>query len=363
MSTPSRLHDMKKILSIIVPSYNMETLLEKDLQSLVITNRPERLEVIVVNDGSKDNTLSIARGFEQRYPNTFTVIDKQNGNYGSCINAGLKAANGKYIKILDADDSVDTKTFEAFVDCLETIDADVIVNDYQKVYTGGKREDFEYAFQAGNTVNIADIYSEESFSTLLLPALTYRTSILKDMDYHQTEGISYTDMEWCYAPMTQMTTLYYFKRPVYMYLMGREGQTMDPEIFRKRIPQLFQCMHSLLGALDGLNVAPWAKRFTDEQLTKFSLNMYRYHLIMHQKEPRELLSGYDSALKAKNPKVYASCAADDYRKKIPYKYVEEWRSDRHQYIPFSVRAKENLYDFLGTIHYYILKTFNPNLKR
>lgn len=354
---------MKKILSIIVPSYNMEALLEKDLQSLVIANRPERLDVIVVNDGSKDNTLAIARDFEQRYPETFSVIDKKNGNYGSCINAGLKAATGKYVKILDADDSVDTEAFEVLVDCLENIDADVVVNDYQKVYIGGKHEDFEYAFPAGKTVNIADIFSEESFSTLLLPALTYRTSVLRDMGYYQTEGISYTDMEWCFAPMTQMSTLYYFKRPVYMYLMGREGQTMSPEVFRKRIPQLFRCMHSLLGALDGLNVAPWAKRFAAEQLTKFSLNMYRYHLVEHQKESRELLSGYDAALREKNPEVYASCGDDDYRKKIPYKYVDEWRSGRHQYIPFSVRAKENLYDFLGTIHYYILKAFNSDLKR
>ena len=354
---------MKKILSIIVPSYNMEALLEKDLQSLVITKRPERLEVIVVNDGSKDNTLSIARDFEHHYPDIFIIIDKKNGNYGSCINDGLKAASGKYIKILDADDFVDTEAFEALVDCLEAVDADVVVNDYQKVYIGGKHKDFSYTFPAGKTVNIADIYSEDSFSTLLLPALTYRTSILKDMGYRQTEGISYTDMEWCYAPMTQMSTLYYFNRSVYMYLMGREGQTMDPEIFRKRLPQLFQCLHTLLDSLDGLTLEPWAKRFANEQLTKQSLGMYRYHLIEHQKESRELLAKFDAALENKNPKIHAFCGADDYRKRIPYKYVDEWRSGRHEYIPLSVRTKEKIFDLLGTAHYYILKTFNPNLKR
>lgn len=340
----------------------MEALLEKDLKSLVI-GRPERLEVIVVNDGSRDNTLSIARSFEQRYPEVFVTIDKENGNYGSCINAGLKVATGKYVRILDADDYVETKAFEALVDCLENIEADVVVNDYKKVYIGGKREDFEYSFPVGKTENIADIYCEESFSTLLLPALTYRTFILKKMGYRQTEGISYTDVEWCYAPMTQMSTLYYFNRPVYMYRMGLEGQTMNPEVFRKRLPQHFQCMHSLLGALDSLTVAPWAKRFANEQLAKHALGLYGYHLIAHPEVSRELLIHFDSALKCKNPEVYAVCGEEDYRKKIPYKYVAEWRSGRHEFIPRRIRFKGFVYNTLGTIHYHVLKAFNPNLKR
>lgn len=212
-------------------------------------------------------------------------------------------------------------------------------------------------------MNISDIYSEEPFSTLLLPALTYRTSILKNMGYRQTEGISYTDMEWCYAPITQMSTLYYFNRPVYKYLMGREGQTMDPDIYRKRLPQLFQCMHSLLLALSDLSLAPWAKRFADEQLAKHSLSIYRYHLIEHQGEPRDLLTTYDAALKENNPEVYKICGTTEYRKKIPYKFINEWRSGRHVRIPASVRAKKALYDALGAVHYYILKAFNPHLKR
>lgn len=354
---------MNKILSIVVPSYNMEALLKDDLQSLVIAERPERLEVIVVNDGSKDNTLAIARDFERRYPTIFSVIDKINGNYGSCINAGLHVATGKYIKILDADDSVETEAFEAFVDCIERIDADVIVNDYQKVYIGGKRENFTYSFPTSKTMNIVDIYSEEMFTSLLLPALTYRTSILKEMGYRQTEGISYTDMEWCYAPMTQMSTLYYFNRPVYKYLMGREGQTMDPEVYRKRLPQLFQCMHSLLNTFSELPLAPWAKRYADEQLAKHSLAMYRYHLIEHPSESRDLLRTFDVALKEKKPEVYDVCGAAEYRKKIPYNFVREWRIGRHERIPVFVRVEESLYDALGTIHYYILKVFKPDLKR
>lgn len=350
-------------MSIIVPSYNMEDYLTKGLESILGISDPSVLDVIVVNDGSKDNTLKIAHSFELQYSGILTVIDKENGNYGSCINAALKKARGKYVRVLDADDYVDTVAFEAFVDILGAIDADVIINDYQKVYISGKKKDFTYSFPAGKTMVIADMYDEVSFSTLLLPALTYRLEILIKMGYHQTEGISYTDIEWCYSPMTQMSTLFYFNRPIYMYVMGREGQTMDPVVYRKRISQLFQCLHSLMNSLDTLALPPWAKRFTNEQLYKHSIMIYRFYLVDNPKESRGLLADFDAALKENNKEVYELCGRCEYRKKIPYHFVDEWRSGRHNYIPKVIRFKETVYDVLGSIHYYMLKIFNPDLKR
>lgn len=354
---------MDKILSVIVPSYNMEPFLEKGLQSLIIGKGLPAIEIIVVNDGSTDRTLSIAMDFREKYPDNVTVIDKKNGNYGSCVNAGLAVAVGKYVRILDADDYVDTEAFEALVDCLENTDADVIVCDYRKIYSGRKQEDFTFSFPAQRTVKIEDIYSEKSFSTILLPALTYRLSILKKMNYRQTEGISYTDTEWCYSPMTQMSTLYYFNKPVYMYVMGREGQTMDPAIFRSRIPQLLHCMYSLMSSLDNLVLSPWANRFAVEQLVKHCIGIYRFFLIEHPEMSRQPLREFDSALKLKKNDVYEICGNAEYRKKIPYRFIEEWRSGRSEIIPVPVRCKEIVFDFLGTIHYYILRIFNPDLKR
>ena len=92
---------MDKILSIIVPSYNMEAFLDRSLSSLIVgTPLMERLEVLVVNDGSKDRTSEIAHGYESRIPGTFRVIDKANGHYGSCVNAALAVAEGTYVKVL-----------------------------------------------------------------------------------------------------------------------------------------------------------------------------------------------------------------------------------------------------------------------
>ena len=94
-----------KLLSIIIPTYNMAELLPRCLDSLVTAQGADAtLEAVVVNDGSKDNSLAVAQDYQKRYPNIITVIDKPNGNYGSTINAALPVAKGKYVKVLDSDD-------------------------------------------------------------------------------------------------------------------------------------------------------------------------------------------------------------------------------------------------------------------
>ena len=94
-------------VSVAVITYNMQDYLNRCLDSLVIEpSLMEQLEVLVVNDGSKDSSSAIAHEYEAKFPCTFRVIDKENGNYGSCVNRGLAEAQGKYIKVLDADYSV-----------------------------------------------------------------------------------------------------------------------------------------------------------------------------------------------------------------------------------------------------------------
>ena len=119
------------ILSVIVPSYNMEAYLPKCLGSLIVAPElMERLEVLVVNDGSKDRASEIAHEFASKWPQTFKVIDKENGHYGSCINAALPVFTGKYVRLLDADDAADTSGFATYLRRLEMLDADLVLTDY-----------------------------------------------------------------------------------------------------------------------------------------------------------------------------------------------------------------------------------------
>ena len=106
---------MEKLLTLIIPTYNMEKYLRTCLGSLIIGEWQELLEVLVINDGSKDSSSAIAHEYANKHPESFHVIDKENGNYGSCVNRGLKEATGKYVKVLDADDSFDTANFENYL--------------------------------------------------------------------------------------------------------------------------------------------------------------------------------------------------------------------------------------------------------
>lgn len=117
---------MEKLITIIIPTYNMERYLAKCLDTLVISDENMGLlEVLVVNDGSKDASGRIAHWYEGKYPATFRVIDKENGNYGSCVNKGLQEAKGKYVKVLDADATFAREEFNGYVDFLKETDADL----------------------------------------------------------------------------------------------------------------------------------------------------------------------------------------------------------------------------------------------
>ena len=117
---------MQKLLSIVVPTYNMEKYLPRCLDSLLLSeDEMSKMEVLVINDGSRDSSLQIAQEYENLYPQTFRVIDKENGNYVSCVNRGLQEASGKYIKILDADDSFSNEVFDDFISYLKQEDVDL----------------------------------------------------------------------------------------------------------------------------------------------------------------------------------------------------------------------------------------------
>lgn len=129
---------MEKILTVVIPTYNMQDYLRRCLDSLIVSDGlMQQLEVLVINDGSKDNSSAIGHEYQEKYPNTFRVVDKENGNYGSCINRALKEATGKYIKVLDADDYFSTDNFSSYLCFLQKHDVDLVLNDFVYIKPDG----------------------------------------------------------------------------------------------------------------------------------------------------------------------------------------------------------------------------------
>ncbi len=229
---------MEKILTIIIPSYNMEHYLDSCCKSLLVSETIlNKIEVIIVNDGSKDNTSSIAHKYQNEYKNTFVVIDKQNGNYGSCINIGLKNAHGKYIKVLDADDTFKTENFEEYITLLEKNDVDLILSDFIGVDPDGNALfNISYPFEK-EIIQSIEVFPDNIVDSFAMHAIAYKTENLKRIAYFQSEGISYTDQEWIFTPMITVKNFIYYNKPLYLYLIGRAGQTMSTEALKKNAGQ------------------------------------------------------------------------------------------------------------------------------
>lgn len=136
---------MKKQLTIAIPSYNMEEYLDQCIGSMVNISEAglKSLEVICVNDGSKDHTSEIAHRYAYKYPDTVRVIDKANGHYGSCVNAALKEATGRYFRTVDADDWVDSEALEILLRELSKIESDCVLTNFN-VNRDGEIEKIEY---------------------------------------------------------------------------------------------------------------------------------------------------------------------------------------------------------------------------
>ena len=233
-----------KLLSIIIPAYNMEAYLSQCVESILRTPSLAAVEIIIVNDGSKDRTLRIAHQYADRYAETVRVIDKPNGNYGSTINAALPLANGKYVKILDADDCFDGARVAEFIAFLRKMEGvDMVVTPFVEV--GRRREHrVEYniygkkVYEYGKSYDADKIFADGAIRFFAMHGVCYRTELLRKMNYRQSEGISYTDQEWVFYPLFRVKTISFADIPLYRYNVAREGQTMDEKVQMRSLAQL-----------------------------------------------------------------------------------------------------------------------------
>ncbi len=230
---------MEKLLTIVIPAYNMEKYLHRCLDSIIVESVMDKVQVLIVNDGSKDRTSEIAHEYENKYPHYIKVIDKKNGNYGSCMNVGLSQAKGKYFRSLDADDWFDTKNYAKFVEELENTDADMLVGDRYEYYEETK-EIKHVGFSTDTILFNKDLpmtnknCNFEAFYTLsMVWGITYKTCILRDSGLKWDEGVFYTDNEFDFWPLKLVKTIRFIPLPVYVYLKGREGQSIDLKIQKR----------------------------------------------------------------------------------------------------------------------------------
>lgn len=351
---------MEKTLTIVIPTYNMEKYLDKCLSSLIIDDKNllSLVEVLIINDGSKDRSSEIAHEYEKKYSGIFRVIDKENGNYGSCVNRGLLEAKGKYIKVLDADDYFDTESFSKYIDLARTLDVDAIFNDADIVDSKGRITGHFKTHVHRNSYF-------KFFDYTIFPQMhmvAYRTENLRRINYNQTEGISYTDQEWVFEPITTIKRAYYCKLSLYKYLVGREGQTMDPQIQDKYLSQIFDVLISLIMTFEKYTnsnsiVYFWMKR----KLIRDLEYHYKYIIIDNKDYKNNILVSFDKRLKTLNPRIFCDMNAIFIDRIFHYPYIKIWRRYREldknamilklYYITCRIHGYVTLLRIIEKVHY------------
>ncbi len=279
---------MSKILSVCIPSYNMEAYLGRCLDSLLVQDVLDQIEVIVVNDGSKDATLAIANSYKERFPQSVVVIDKPNGHYGSCVNASLKVATGKYFRIVDADDWVDSQSLVTLVRKLEILDVDSVVTRFTFVYPDNGTRIWSIDAPFDKVLDLNQFMVPDSAAHM--HCLTFSLDLIKRIGYTQTEGICYTDSQYVYFLLSCARSIYFMDMSLYQYFSGREGQSMDTSVLIKNNGHYLILIKSLENwhkkdlpfNNNEPNLYAFVIKFT---LTSYALPHYLfYHKYNHEKE-------------------------------------------------------------------------------
>lgn len=235
---------MKKILSVSVAAYNLESMIRQCLDSFIRPEILEKVEVLVTDDGSKDQTREIVAEYEKKYPGSFKLIVQKNAGPGSTVNSGLAHATGKYFRMVDGDDWVNTNEMEAYLTYLEEHDTDMVCTSYCCVdhETGEKRLEM-----LKTDIMDREIQFEQVAKDLFLAMhnVTYKTSILKENSIRSDNGF-YTDLEYLLFPTPYIHTVAFLSQTIYMYRVSLSTQSMSIKSLQKNVQMHRNVLEHLL---------------------------------------------------------------------------------------------------------------------
>lgn len=229
-----------KLLTVTVPCYNSQDYMERCITSLVAGGN--RVEVIVVDDGSSDQTGAIADRYAEAYPEIVRVIHQENGGHGAGINAGLQMATGTYFKVVDSDDCV-SDDFCRFLDRLEACEGlggvDLFVTNYYYTHTDGVGD---RSISYGNALPEGKIFGWGRTGRFLVHQMltihscTFRTEVMRRCGTELPRKVFYEDNLMVCRTLPFVQRMYYMNTDLYRYTIGREGQSVQDDVCRRRYP-------------------------------------------------------------------------------------------------------------------------------
>ncbi|WP_413526702.1 glycosyltransferase family 2 protein [Marinilactibacillus psychrotolerans] len=244
-----------KLLTVVVPCYNSADYMKVAIESLLINDN--RIELIIVNDGSSDQTKEIAEEYERKYPEIIKTIHQENGGHGEAVNTGLRHASGLYFKVVDSDDWVDT---HAYINLLNTIEemvtsgqtVDLFINNFVYEKEGARTKRI---MKYNNVLPVEKVFSWEEISIFkkgqyfMMHSMVYRTAIIRESGLKLPKKTFYVDNLFVYVPLSFVETMYYMDVDLYRYYIGREDQSVNEQVMISRIDQQIKVNKLLIDAV------------------------------------------------------------------------------------------------------------------
>ncbi len=294
----------EKVLTVIVPMYNVERYIQQCLESFLVPEVMEDLEILVIDDGGQDHSADIARSYEERYPEIYRVIHKENGGHGSTINRGIEEAGGKYFRVVDGDDWVNREGLIHFVRHLEETEADMVLSNYHWVdHTSGRQRAEVEEICPGIPYEVTCAFEDVAERIFMkMHAITYKTSVIRGQPERLDEHCFYVDTEYMLFPLPYVKSVSAVRDFVYQYRINLPGQSMSAEKLQKQCSHHERVLDRLLQFYQQHKEDP-CKGVLEKTLARIATSQYKIYLMLSGNHKGAMM-GLERRLKEDFPKVY-----------------------------------------------------------
>ena len=275
-----------KLLSVAVPCYNSQEYMKNCIDSLL--EGQDLVEIIIVDDGSKDNTAAIADEYAAKYPDIVKAVHQENGGHGEAVNTGLRNATGLYFKVVDSDDWVNKEAYLAILDKLREITGgpqtlDMMISNFVYEKQGAKRKKvmrYKSYMPENKIFTWKEMGRMPVGKYILMHSVIYRTGLLRDCGLELPKHTFYVDNLFVYQPLPHVQTMYYMDVNFYRYFIGREDQSVHEDVMIRRIDQQLFVNRIMIDTIAGAkniekNIRRYMLRYLDIIMAVSSIMLLR----------------------------------------------------------------------------------------
>ena len=245
-----------KLITFTVPCYNSAAYMDHCIETLLTAG--EDAEIILVDDGSKDDTGKIADAYAEKYPTIVRVIHQENGGHGEGVNQGIRNATGVYFKVVDSDDWLDTDALQKVLTELrahlgDAQPLDLMMANYVYEHVADNTQnivDYKGILPEGRVFHWNEIGKFPPNKNILMHSVIYRTEVLRRSGMELPKHTFYVDNIFVYQPLPFVKSMYYMDLDLYRYFIGRADQSVNESIMVKRVDQQLRVTKHMIDCQD-----------------------------------------------------------------------------------------------------------------